>query len=209
MELGTTSHAILSLLAVRPWTTYELARQMERSVNTIWPRASSVVYEEPKRLVGMGLAASSHSYTGRRRSTTYEITPAGRQALAQWLQAPGGAGPALEHEALLKVAFADHGSVEQLRATVDAILADAQAREAILAQQIREYREHGGPFPERLPVISLISKLVMEQSRLLVRWAQWCQAEVADWPGVTPDQGADVAERAFTTGWPSRPRAHR
>ena len=55
-ELTTTSFAILSLLAVRSWTTYELAQQMDRSVGSMWPRAASVVYEEPKRLVKRGLA---------------------------------------------------------------------------------------------------------------------------------------------------------
>ena len=43
----TTSHAILCLLAVRDWTAYELAQQMDRSVGNMWPRAASVVYEHP------------------------------------------------------------------------------------------------------------------------------------------------------------------
>ena len=49
--LTTTSYAVLALLALRPWTTYQLAKQMERSLGWIWPRAVSRLYEEPKKLV--------------------------------------------------------------------------------------------------------------------------------------------------------------
>ncbi len=35
----TTSHALLGLLAVRDWTTYELAKQVKRSLSWFWPRA--------------------------------------------------------------------------------------------------------------------------------------------------------------------------
>ena len=46
--LTTTSYAILGLLAVKPWTTYELAQQMRRALGQFWPRAESKLYEEPK-----------------------------------------------------------------------------------------------------------------------------------------------------------------
>ena len=90
--LTTTSYAVLSLLALRPWTTYELAKQMKRSLGWIWPRAESRLYEEPKKLVAAGLATSRSEPTGRRRSTVYSITPEGRQALAGWLAEPGASG---------------------------------------------------------------------------------------------------------------------
>ena len=56
--LTTTSYAILGLLAIKPWSTYELAQQMDRSLGRIWPRAQSKLYEEPKKLVARGLVAS-------------------------------------------------------------------------------------------------------------------------------------------------------
>ena len=88
--LTTTSYAVLALLALQPWTTYQLARQMERSLGWIWPRAVSRLYEEPKKLVAAGLADSRPGATGRRPSTVYSITPAGRQALGAWLSEPVG-----------------------------------------------------------------------------------------------------------------------
>ncbi len=67
--LTSTSYAILGLLSLRPWTTYELAQQMQRALGQFWPRAESKLYEEPKKLVEHGL--------GRRRpSSTSASAPA-------------------------------------------------------------------------------------------------------------------------------------
>ena len=77
----TTSYAMLYLYAVRSWTAYELAQQMDRSVGNMWPRAASVVYEEPKRLVALGYARAKATSAGKRPSTTYGITAKGRRAL--------------------------------------------------------------------------------------------------------------------------------
>ena len=71
---------------MRPWTTYELAQQMDRSVGRMWSSATSVVYEEPKRLVRDGFARDEQAFTGKRASTVYSITSKGRRALAAWLQ---------------------------------------------------------------------------------------------------------------------------
>jgi len=198
-EPTTTSYAILSLLAVRPWTTYELAQQMERSVGAMWPRATSVVYEEPKRLVDLGFASAETEYTGRRASTVYSITDAGRSALADWLDTPGSP-PSVEHEALLKVAFADHGSLDGLRANLARIHADADERVAAGEERLREYADTGGPFPHRLPVIGLVSRYFVERDRALLRWVEWAETEVADWTGVTVDDGAVVPDGAFDGG---------
>src|SRR5919198_1204279 len=54
-RLTTTSYALLGLLALQPWSTYELAAQMDRGLSTFWPRARSNVYEELKKL-GQGPA---------------------------------------------------------------------------------------------------------------------------------------------------------
>ena len=81
-ELTPTSYAILGLLAVRPWTTYELAKQIERGMQNFWPRASSTLYEDPKKLVAHGLATAKKERTGKRPRTVYTITARGRRALA-------------------------------------------------------------------------------------------------------------------------------
>jgi DNA-binding PadR family transcriptional regulator len=195
-SLNTTSFAILALLAIRPWTTYELATQMDRSLRWFWPRATSVLYTEPKKLVEQGLATATREFTGRRPRTVYAITPAGRRMLRRWLDRPG-AGPVLEFEALVQVAFADQGTREQLLRTLGSIKQQAEARRAEALTRAREYAENGGPFPERLPVIALTGKLLLEYVDLVARWAEWAEAEVQTWSGLTPEDSARLVDQVF------------
>ncbi len=115
-ELTTTSYAILGLLALRDQTTYELAKQMQRTVGYVWPRAERKLYDEPKRLAEAGYARAAKDMVGRRPRTTYSITPAGREALSRWL-GTDVAPPALEFEGMLRVLFADQGTIGQLPIT--------------------------------------------------------------------------------------------
>jgi hypothetical protein len=62
----------------------------------------------------------------------------------------------------------------------------------------REYEMTGGPFPERLPVISLAYRYFYEQAQALQRWAEWAESATRSWTGVTPETGADLAPDAFT-----------
>jgi len=48
-KLTTTSHLILGLLALRRWSTYELAQQMKRSLRHFWPRAEDARYDEARQ----------------------------------------------------------------------------------------------------------------------------------------------------------------
>src|SRR6478752_1651006 len=118
--LTTTSYAILGLLAVKPWTTYELAQQMQRALGQFWPRAESKLYEEPKKLVAHGLARATSEMVGKRPRTVYSITAKGRRAMAAWVPSPS-AGPVLEFEALIKVFYAEHGTKADLLETIASV----------------------------------------------------------------------------------------
>jgi PadR family transcriptional regulator, regulatory protein AphA len=200
-QLTPTSFAILGLLSIRPFTSYELAQQMDRTVSWFWPRAASLVYEEPKKLAAAGLATSQLSFTGDRRSTTYQITSAGRKALADWLDTPA-AGMRMQFEAMIKVAFADAGDINQLRTAIRDIRSDAEARLTELRDRSTQYASTGGPFPGRLPVVAITGKLLMGQYEAVVRWAQWAEDAIGEWGGVTPATGATVPPDAFTSEWP-------
>src|SRR5687767_1624209 len=118
-SITTTSYAILGLLSVQPFTTYELAQQMDRALGSFWPRARSKIYEEPKKLVALGLARASAETVGQRPRTVYSITARGRRALEARVTEPGGA-PSLEFEQLVQVFFAEIGSKANLLATLEA-----------------------------------------------------------------------------------------
>ena len=179
--LTSTSYAILGLLAVRPWTTYELAQQMDRALGRFWPRAESKLYEEPKKLVAHGLAEASTEMVGKRRRTVYTITAAGRRALSDWVPSPGS-GPVLEFEQLIKVFFAEHASKADLLATLGGVREWSDERLAANARVPRAYLEGTGPFPERLPWLILVGQFLVDFHLMVERWADWAGEIVEEWP---------------------------
>lgn len=180
-SLTTTSYAVLGLLAIKPWSSYELTQQMDRSLGRVWPRAASKLYEEPKKLVAYGMARSTTERNGRRTRTVYEITAEGRRALRGWLHQPGD-GPVLEFEQLLKVFFADNGTKTDTLTTLTAAQQWARARcqESLAIGQ--EYARGDGPFSERLAVLQLTSRFLTDFYLLVGDWATWAAGVIASWP---------------------------
>ncbi|HEV8205239.1 MAG TPA: PadR family transcriptional regulator [Acidimicrobiia bacterium] len=180
-ELNTTSFAMLGMLAIRPWSTYELAKHVDRSLGPLWPRARSHLFNEPKKLAVHGLATASEEMVGRRPRTVYTITPAGRRALRRWLGTPGE-GPVLEFEQLLKVFFADHGTKADALQAVDNIRAWAQHRTEENIAVARSYLAGTGPFPERAAVLSVVGRFLTEFADMAATWADWAADVIDSWP---------------------------
>jgi PadR family transcriptional regulator AphA len=201
--LTTTSHAILGLLSIQPWSTYELAQLMQRSLHFVWPRAESNLYAEPKRLVDAGMATAEVVWNGDRKRTVYSITPEGRAALRAWL----GDEPAsqrLESEPALRLLYANLGSKDDLLAAIARVAADAEQSIDHFCALGDEYTRGEGRFPERIHVNALILTLMVEQARAAARWAEWAADEVARWPDTTtPDvEWAVAAMRRVIEGEP-------
>jgi DNA-binding PadR family transcriptional regulator len=180
-ELTTTSYAVLGLLALRPWTTYELAQQMERALGLFWPRARSKLYEEPKKLVAHGLAKASSEAVGKRPRTVYSITAKGRRALAAWVPNPG-AGPTIEFEGLTKIFFAEHATRADLMANLDRVREWAEEFSKSGAGISEAYLEGRGGFPERLPWLILVGRFLDSFTTMVDDWAAWATEVVEDWP---------------------------
>lgn len=179
--LTSTSYAILGLLAVKPWTTYELAQQMDRALGRFWPRAESKLYEEPKKLVAHGLAQASTEMVGRRRRTVYTITAKGRRALADWVPTPGD-GPVLEFEQLIKVFFAEHATKADLLTTLAGVREWSDERLGGGARVPEAYLDGKGPFPERLPWLILVGQFLVDFHLMVEHWADWASEIVETWP---------------------------
>jgi DNA-binding PadR family transcriptional regulator len=190
VPLTTTSYAILGLLAIQPWSTYELAQQMDRSLGRIWPRATSKIYEEPKKLVAAGLARARGAATGARPRTVYSITPKGRRRLAAWLAEPGS-GPVLESEQLLKLFFSDRATKADVLATLGAARAWAAERNEGNRAAAEQYAGAAAPFPERAAHLQLVGRFLTEYYRMVAQWAEWAAAEVARWPEDTSRATSD------------------
>lgn len=180
-KLTTTSYAVLGLLGIRSWTTYELTQQMQRSLARFWPRAVSKIYEEPRKLTAHGLAVGSQEQVGQRARSRYEITAAGRRELARWLADPPH-DPVLELEFLVKVFLAEHGTKQDLLATLNAVRAWGQQQAVQDADIASSYLSGSGPFPDRAPQLVLVGAYLADFAQMTERWAQWATELVDEWP---------------------------
>jgi DNA-binding PadR family transcriptional regulator len=181
-DLTTTSYAMLGMLAIRPWTTYELAQHLERGVGRLWPpSARSKLYSEPKKLASRGLVKATHDNVGNRPRTLYSITPAGRRTLKAWLTTPGEP-TRLESEQLLKVFFAEHGTTRDLQSTIAELQRWARDHADENVEVARSYLAGTGPFPERAAVLALTGRFMTDFVDMVGRWADWAAAVVDPWP---------------------------
>lgn len=192
----TTSYAILGLLAIRPWSAYELAKQMHRSLHHIWPRAESNVYAEPRRLVDAGLARAETQRVGERRRTVYSITPAGRSALELWLGTES-AGSRVESETLVKILFGNYGTKAELLANLRSFADEAMAVKELWHGVASEYDRGTHEFPERVHVNSLMFRWIWEHADLNARWAEWAAARVESWPSVDGEVDVEKSLAVF------------
>ena len=178
--LTTTSYGVLSVLALRDHSTYELTRQMRISLHYLWPRAESNVYAEAKRLVEARLAESREEWNGSRRRTIYSITRSGRAELARWLASPSSQ-QRYESEAVMKVFFAENGTRDDLLASIRAVGEDAVAAVEHFRQFADLYEAGEGQYPGRFALSALVARLLSEQQAATARWAAWAQKVVASW----------------------------
>ncbi len=183
-ELTTTSYAMLGLLAIRPWSTYELAKQMQRNLHFFWPRAESNLYAEPKKLVTGGWAKAVSRPVGERRRTVYSITARGRRALEQWLRQPSTT-TRVEAESLVKFAFAENTTKEHVLENVRRFREDAQTRQRQLRAIFEEYLSNSDPFPERVHINVVAYRLLWDYARADATWAAWASDQVRLWPNTT------------------------
>jgi PadR family transcriptional regulator AphA len=91
-ELAPGEWSVLALLAEEPGHGWALARQMAREgeIGRVWALGRPLVYRALELLEERGLIEPAGSERGVRgpNRTVFRATPAGRQALAEWLELP-------------------------------------------------------------------------------------------------------------------------
>ena len=190
----TTAFAILGQLALAPRTTYALAKQMRANLHFFWPRAESRIYEGIRRLVDDELVHETRIPFGRRSRGRYELTPAGRAALADWLATPVS-GSTLEHEAILRVFLAAFGSRAALLDAIDRVAADAEEIFAAGAEVGPQFLAGTHPFQDQIHVRALVFDFLSSYAQALRGWSERARAEVESWED-TAVEGKRAAARA-------------
>jgi DNA-binding PadR family transcriptional regulator len=131
VTLTPTSYVVLGCVGrLGRCTSYEMKSFVAGSVGYFWTFPHSQLYAEPARLAAAGLLAEEREETGRRRRT-YQLTPAGRQALAAWLAAPSASLTEIRDLPLLKLFFGALGDRDDARRTAEEAAAAHQERLAV------------------------------------------------------------------------------
>jgi PadR family transcriptional regulator, regulatory protein AphA len=84
----STRYVLLGLLDIMPMSGYDLARNLEISLQSLWAASYGQIYPTLHKLAEEGLIVGQESPTGRRERTLYTLTPAGHAAFQAWLQEP-------------------------------------------------------------------------------------------------------------------------
>ncbi|HJU00648.1 MAG TPA: PadR family transcriptional regulator, partial [Actinomycetes bacterium] len=194
--LTTTSYAVLAQLAVRSWSTYELARQRVRYFRYVWPRAESAIYREVKRLAAMRLVEARREYVGRRPRTVYSITEAGRQELREWLDTP--VSPfAMDFEAMIRLFIAPLGTKQQLVATLQQVRDDAGEMLGFGGAVKQEFLEGRAVLQDQAHIRALAVDFFISLLTTVDGWAERTLAEIEGWKDLSPDGKHDRALEIF------------
>ena len=127
-------NALLGVLEGRAMTGYELGSFFESSANWVWSASLSQIYPLLNSMAAEGVIAPEDQVIGRRQSTRYEITEAGRAELRAWLSTPHPVQPMRDH------AFLQGLFLELLEADeVDVVLTDFIAQQE---SRIAAWQEH-------------------------------------------------------------------
>ncbi|RLU87485.1 PadR family transcriptional regulator [Streptomyces griseocarneus] len=82
-------HAILTALLEKPSSGLELTRRFDKSIGYFWSATHQQIYRELGRLEEKGLIrALPAAQPARGQKKEYEVLPAGRAALTEWVSLP-------------------------------------------------------------------------------------------------------------------------
>ncbi len=169
---------LLALLADGPRNGHQLKVDFEAATGGVWPLNVGQVYTTLDRLNRDGLVsragADGEDVNGKR----YELTAAGREALAAWWQLVPADDPPPRDELMLKVLFAAALDTEHALAVL------TEQRTALLAllQSHRRDQRASGSEDE---VAAMVRDALVVRAEADLRWLDLCEARLAARKGRT------------------------
>ncbi|MFI8370272.1 PadR family transcriptional regulator [Streptomyces sp. NPDC085466] len=163
-------HAILTALLEKPSSGLELTRRFDKSIGYFWSATHQQIYRELGRLEEAGqIRALPSPVPVRGQRKEYEVLPAGREFLREWVGAAEDPKP-LRSALLLRMRAAAVVGSAGLRAELERHL-------ALHRDQLDEYRaieERDFPPARRLTEPDRLRHLVLRGGIDLERfWVEW------------------------------------
>lgn len=170
------AHAILVSLLDSPCSGYDLAKRFDRSVGFFWDASHQQIYRELAKLEAEGhLIAEKIDQEGRPNKKVYEVTPAGKQLLQEWIAQPAEISP-VKDDLLVKL-FGGHVVPKTV------ILEELEQHRQQHLARLEEYRiiqasllehTHCLPLEAEYQYLTLLNGLKYEES-----WLAWCEDAIA------------------------------
>jgi DNA-binding PadR family transcriptional regulator len=163
-------HALLVALSEQPASGLELAKRFSRSIGFFWQATHQQIYRVLARMDTDGwVQVTEVSQSGRPVKKVYDVSPAGREVLAQWLAEPTET-PGLRSDLAVKLRGATFGDPGAVLDVVRANLADHQVR----LDHYRQLLKRDYPTPGDLSGLELDQYLVLRGGiRLEEFWVEW------------------------------------
>ena len=179
-------YALLGFLGLDSMTGYEIKKNLDQSTQLFWHAGLNQIYPTLKKLEIDGLVtARAEAQDGKPDKRTYSITPAGREALEQWLAEPLSFLPPSKNAALLKIFFS--GSLEnsvvlvQLETQLELHREQLHRYEGETRQMIAEIVEATGLTREGT-MWELVRELGEAHERAYVEWLESAIEKVRQLP---------------------------
>jgi PadR family transcriptional regulator, regulatory protein AphA len=114
-------YVVLGMVQLGARSGYEIKRTVEQSIRFFWTISQAQIYPSLQRLERGQLIDGQADPRGRRPRRVYQITAAGRAALAEWLTRPEAMPFELRDTGMLKLFFADALDGDQALALLHAV----------------------------------------------------------------------------------------
>jgi DNA-binding PadR family transcriptional regulator len=175
-ELNSTAYVILGMLKLGRRTGYDIKKLVDASTRFFWAISYGQIYPEFKRLENAGLIEGESDPRGARKRRAYSLTPAGEEALREWLTSEGDPLYEVRDEALLKLFFAGALDPQETIALVRAKRVFHERALAMLQKLEPEAREG-----EQCPYLALTYGIGLHG--WIVQWCEHTERELAQHGG--------------------------
>jgi len=162
---------LLALLADGSRNGHQLKVDFEAATGGVWPLNVGQVYTTLDRLARDGLVARADA-NGDVHGKRYELTAAGREALAAWWSLVPAHEPPPRDELMLKVLFA---SAVDAGHAIDVI---TEQRTALLAQLQGHRREQRASAADDDDVTAMVRDALIMRAEADLRWLDLCEARM-------------------------------
>ncbi len=166
-----TDYVILGLLAERPLSGYAIKKIVDVRFKFFWSESFGQIFPALKSLAAQGLVEECPlERADKRAAKTYQITPAGREALANWLVQPVEK-ESLRLEILLKTYFSGYAAPDAMLSHLDAFRLGHERQLNVLNQFQAELER----IPDEDENHKDILRVIDFGQKVNIAYLEWCR----------------------------------